>query len=532
MLISDIKRIIEQVSRDKGIDSEILVRTLEEALRSAAKKKFGSKMDIEVKFNEEMGEIEVFQFKEVVEEIDDPESQITLEEGLRLDPECEIGDSLGAKMDTTTFGRIAAQSAKQVIIQKMKDAEREAIFSAFIDRKGEIINGIVQRVDRNHIIVNLGQTEAILPGREQVPRESYRRGDRVRAFIMDVRNETHGPQIVLSRTHPEFLVNLFRTEVPEISEGIVSIMGAVREPGSRGKIAVASNDSDIDPVGACVGIKGSRVQNVVQELRGEKIDIIPWHVDPAKFVCNALAPAEISRVIIDEENRSMEVIVPDDHLSVAIGRKGQNVRLASKLTKWRLDVKSESRYSRVMKEGYESLISLPGVGISLADALYENGLYSVEEISKSSVEEIMRIRAVADEEEAEHLIQMAREYMADVAAHAETADEVEETAREDAPFAAETESAAKTPAESEEIVAEDSGEAGTTEDFARPAGEDEPDSTIQEVRKEDIDQPVGPAESELPREMVEEETAADATEATPSSESASAPVPTDEDSER
>lgn len=563
MLISDIKRVIEQVSRDKGIDSEILVRTLEEALRSAAKKKFGSKMDIDVKFNEEMGEIEVFQFKEVVEEIDDPDTQITLEEGLRLDPECEIGDSLGAKMDTTTFGRIAAQSAKQVIIQKMKDAEREAIFSAFIDRKGEIINGIVQRVDRNHIIVNLGQTEAILPGREQVPRETYRRGDRVRAFIMDVRNETHGPQIVLSRTHPEFLVNLFRTEVPEISEGIVSIMGAVREPGSRGKIAVASNDSDIDPVGACVGIKGSRVQNVVQELRGEKIDIIPWHVDPAKFVCNALAPAEISRVIIDEENRSMEVIVPDDHLSVAIGRKGQNVRLASKLTKWRLDVKSESRYSKVMKEGYESLISLPGVGISLADALYENGLYSVEEISKSSVEEIMRIRAVADEEEAESLILMAREYMAEMAAQTEAA-EKEAAATPEAEAAAEAEegvadaSADSNPSamppvsdvpgepekagemdEQDEFHAREKTEKTETAeteafgDAAEPAAEsaEEDAEVIREVREAEMDQPVGPAESELPREILKEEAASSSSEAVPSSEPAPSRPPTDENAQ-
>ena len=411
MLISDIKRVIEQVSRDKGIDSDVLIRTLEEALKSAAKKKFGNKIDIEVKYNEDSGELEVFQFREVVEEVIDPDIEINLEAGLQLDPECEIGDWLGSKMDTESFGRIAAQSAKQVIIQKIKDAERDAIYANFINRKGEIINGIVQRIDRGQIIVNLGQTEAVLPAREQVPREVYRRGDRIRAYIMDVRNDGHGSQIILSRTHPDFLVSLFKTEVPEISEGIVSIMGAAREPGTRGKIAVSSNDSDIDPIGACVGMKGSRVQNVVQELRGEKIDIISWHVDPAKFVCNALAPAEISRVIIDEENRSMEVIVPDEFLSVAIGKKGQNVRLASKLTKWRLDVKSESRYSKAMKDGYNSLISLPGVGISLADALYENGFFSAEEIGKSSVDDLlMRVRIIS-EEEARNLIEAARAYV-------------------------------------------------------------------------------------------------------------------------
>lgn len=411
MLITDIKRVVEQISRDKGIDRAVLIKALQEALGSAARKKLGGKVEIEVQYNEENGELEVFQFKDVAEVVTEPDLQISLEEGRKLDPECEVGDSLGTKMDTSTFGRIAAQSAKQVIIQKMKDAERDAIYSSFIDRKGEIINGIVQRIDRNDIVVNLGQTEGILPYKEQVPRETYRRGDRIRAYIMDVLYETRGPQIVLSRTHPTFLVNLFKTEVPEISEGIVSIMGASREPGVRAKIAVTSNDSDIDPVGACVGMKGSRVQNVVQELKGEKIDIIPYHIDPAKFVCNALAPAEISRVIIDEENRSMEVIVPDEFLSIAIGKKGQNVRLASKLTKWRLDVISESRYSQAMQDGYDSLVALSGVGVSLADALYEKGFYSAEELSHASIEELIQIRGIAGEK-AQKLIENAKKYMA------------------------------------------------------------------------------------------------------------------------
>jgi N utilization substance protein A len=407
MFITDIKRVVEQVSRDKGIDRNVLIKALEEALRSAAKKKFGSKADIEVQYSEETGEIEVFQFKEVVDKITEPNIQITFEEGIKLDPECEIGDSLGVKMDTTTFGRIAAQSAKQVIIQKMKDAERDAVFSDFIDRKGEIINGIVQRIERGNIIVNLGHTEGILPTREQVPKETYRRGDRIRAYILDVLHDTRGPQVILSRTHPNFIINLFKTEVPEISEGIVNIMGASREPGSRSKISVSSNDSDIDPVGACVGMKGSRVQNVVQELRGEKIDIIPWHADSAKFVCNALAPAQISRVIIDEENRSMEVIVPDEFLSVAIGKRGQNVRLASKLAGWHLDVKSESRYSQTMKDGYDSLVDLPGIGISLADALYEKGFFSAEELSRATVEDLIQIRGIG-EEKAVKLIEAAK----------------------------------------------------------------------------------------------------------------------------
>ena len=413
MLITDIKRVIEQVSRDKGIDREILIRALEEALKSAARKKFGSRIDIEVQFNENAGEFEVFQFKEVVETVTDEDLQITMENGYQLDPECEVGDSLGTKLDTTTFGRIAAQSAKQVIIQKMKDAERDTIYAGYIDRKGEIINGIVQRFDRRDIIVNLGQTEGVLPYREQVPKETYRRGDRIRAYILDVLYESRGPQIILSRTHPNFLVSLFKTEVPEITEGIVKIMGASREPGIRAKIAVSTSDSDIDPVGACVGMKGSRVQNVVQELRGEKIDIIPWHVDPAKFVCNALAPAEITRVIIDEENKSMEVIVPNDSLSIAIGKKGQNVRLASKLTEWHLDVISEDRYSQAMSDGYESLTQLPDVEKALADALYDKGFISAEELSQATVEDLIQTNGI-DEEKASTLIEDAKKYMADI----------------------------------------------------------------------------------------------------------------------
>ncbi|HMA84080.1 MAG TPA: transcription termination factor NusA, partial [Desulfosalsimonadaceae bacterium] len=388
MLITDMKRVIEQVSRDKGIEFNVLVKTLEEALRSAAKKKFGNKIDIEIQYNEESGELEVFQFKEVVNEVTDPDFQIELEEALELDPECEIGDDLGTKMDTTTFGRIAAQSAKQVIIQKLKMAERNAVFNNFIDREGENINGIVQRVSRNEIIINLGQAEAVLPKREQIPGEVYRRGDRIRAYILKVHEESRGPQIVLSRTHPGFLINLFKTEVPEISEGIVNIISAARDAGSRGKIAVSTNDPDIDPVGACVGIKGNRVQSVVQELKGEKIDIIPWHMDPAKFVCNALAPADISRVIIDETNHSMEVVVPDDALSIAIGRQGQNVRLASKLAGWQLDVKSETRYDESMQQGYESLLNLPEMTESLANLMVDNGFFSVEDLAKATVEEI------------------------------------------------------------------------------------------------------------------------------------------------
>ncbi len=398
MLINDMKRVIEQVSRDKGIDFNVLVKTLEEALRSAVKKKFGNRIDIEIQYSEDSGELEVFQFKDVVEKVQEPDYEIELKEGRKLDPECEVGDSLGIKMDTTTFGRIAAQSAKQVIIQKLKAAERNVVYQNFINRKGEIINGIVQRVTRNEIIVNLGQAEAVLPKREQIPNETYRRGDRMRAYILKVHEESRGPQIVLSRTHPEFLMNLFKTEVPEINEGLVTIINAAREAGSRGKIAVVSNDSDIDPVGACVGVKGNRVQNVVQELKGEKIDIIPWHMDPAKYVCNALAPAEISRVIIDEGNHAMEVVVPDDFLSIAIGKQGQNVRLASKLTGWHLDVQSETRYNESVQSGFDSLLKLPEMEESLAKRLFEAGYFSIEDLSKARIEDLISDFQVSDDD--------------------------------------------------------------------------------------------------------------------------------------
>ncbi|RJP93436.1 MAG: transcription termination/antitermination protein NusA [Desulfobacteraceae bacterium] len=408
MLITDMKRVIEQVSRDKGIEFNVLVKALEEALRSAAKKKFGNKIDIEIQYNDTTGELEVFQFKEVVEDVTDSAFQITMEEGRKLDPECEVGDSLGTKMDTTTFGRIAAQSAKQVIIQKLKIAERNAVYTSFIERQGEIINGIIQRVTRNEMIINLGQSEAVLPKREQIPGETYRRGDRIRAYIVKVLEESRGPQVVLSRTHPAFLINLFKTEVPEISEGIVKIIGAAREAGSRGKIAVSSTDPDIDPIGACVGIKGNRVQSVVQELKGEKIDIIAWHADPAKFVCNALAPAQVSRVIIDEVNHSMEVVVPDDAQSIAIGKGGQNVRLASKLAGWHIDVKSVTDYDNSIKRGFDSLMEVPGMNKILADDLFKEGFFSAEDLAKASVEDLVEVSQLSNEE-ASRLIESARD---------------------------------------------------------------------------------------------------------------------------
>lgn len=407
----DLRRIIEQVSREKGVERNVLISALEEAVKAAARKKFGPDYDLEVTFNEEAGEIEVFEFKEVVENVTNEHLQVSLDDAREIDSECELGDSLGIKMDTDSFGRIAAQSAKQVIMQRLKEAERDIVYDDFKDRRGEIINGIVQRFDRGSIIVNLGRTEAELPPKEQISKETYKQGDRIRAYVLDVRQYSRGPQIILSRTHPNFVAALFENEVPEISEGIVQIMQVAREPGSRAKIAVGSRDSDVDPVGACVGMKGTRVQAVVQELRGEKTDIVPWNPDPAKFICNALAPAEIVRVIVDESGHAMEVVVPDDQLSLAIGKRGQNVRLASRLTGWKLDVVGETSYNQALKEGYKSLLDLQGVGEKRASDLYAEGFMSADDLARATPEDLTALKGMS-EERAKKLIEEAISYTA------------------------------------------------------------------------------------------------------------------------
>ncbi len=407
---SELKRIIDQICREKGVDRGILIKGLEEAVQAAARKKYGMEYDLEVNYNEEIGEVEAFEFKEVVEVVMNEHLQVSLEEARELDPESEVGDSLGMKMDTDSFGRIAAQSAKQVIMQRLKDAERDMVYGDFKDRRGEVINGIVQRFERGSIIVNLGRAEGELSHREQIPRETYKQGDRIRAYILDIKQFSRGPQIILSRTHPNLLAILFENEVPEITEGIVQIMQVAREPGARAKIAVTSKDPDVDPVGACVGMKGRRVQAVVQELRGEKIDIVPWDPDAAKFICNALAPAEITRVIVDEDNHSMEVVVQDDQLSLAIGKRGQNVRLASRLTGWRLDVVGETKYNEVLKDGYKSLMELNGVGEKLATQLYEIDLKSARDLSSATVNDLENISDLS-EEDARELIRNAEQFV-------------------------------------------------------------------------------------------------------------------------
>lgn len=409
----DLNRVIEQVSKEKGIDKTILISALENAMVSAAKKTFGHQRKIEAQYNPELGEVELFEAKLVVEAVTDPAVEITLQEARKnLDPDAEVGDELLSKLDTSSFGRIAAQAAKQNIVQRVRDAEREIIYNEFKGREGQLVNGIVQRFEKKNIIVNLGRTDAILPEKEQVPRERYRQGDRIRAYIVSVEMTSRGPQIVLSRTHPGMLIKLFEQEVPEIYEAIVEVKGAAREPGGRAKIAVISNDQDVDPVGACVGMKGTRVQAVVQELRGEKIDIVHWTADQAEYVCRALAPAKVSKIIIDDEEHNMEVIVPDDQLSLAIGRKGQNVRLAARLTGWRIDVRGESEADEETRRARISLGAIPGVNDMVAELLYQSGFKSAEELAEADLETILEIDGIGPEK-AEVIYKSSREYVAE-----------------------------------------------------------------------------------------------------------------------
>ncbi|MFO0724821.1 MAG: transcription termination factor NusA [Myxococcota bacterium] len=375
--------ILERVSKDKGIGKKILVEALEAAMLTAARKVYGMEKDIEAHFNENSGDCEIFEFRTVSDKVENTATEISVEDAARLDEQAQPGDSLGIKLETKDMGRIAAQTAKQVIIQRVREAERENIYNEYADRKGELVTGVVRRFERGNLIVDLGRAEAVLPMREQCPRESYRVNDRIQAFVIDVNKQARGSQIVLSRTSPGLLIKLFEMEVPEIYEGIVKIEAAAREPGARSKVAVSSSDRDVDPVGACVGMKGSRVQAVVQELRGEKVDIVPYDEDPARFVCNALAPAEVSRVLIDDANHGMEIIVPDDQLSLAIGRRGQNVRLASQLSGWKLDIISESKIKEVKDRAFKSLGRLAGVNDIHMQTLYNYGIRCAEDILKA-----------------------------------------------------------------------------------------------------------------------------------------------------
>ena len=410
-MFPELKRLIEQMGKDKGIEKEVIIEALESAILTAARKKLGAKVELESKYNEEAGELEVFQFKTVVEKVVDPETQISLEQAKsELDEEAEPGDSLGMKVDAASFGRIAVQTAKQIIIQKVKDAERDKIYDEYKDKKSQIASGFVQRFEGGSIIVNLGRAEAVIPPSEQVHRETYKRGDRIRAYIVDVKKISKGPQIVLSRTHPGFLRALFEIEVPEISEGFIEIVNVAREPGNRSKISVRTLDKDIDPVGACVGMRGSRVQSVVQELKGEKIDIVPFSEDSVKYICSALSPAKVSKVFMYEDERSMEVIVPDDQLSLAIGKSGQNVRLAVRLTGWKIDVKNESMLQKQSEEGPKALMKIPDLDEASAELLFKEGYKSVSALSSADPEALKAIEGL-DAEKAQGIIERAAQVM-------------------------------------------------------------------------------------------------------------------------
>ncbi len=398
MIGMNLKREIDQIAKDKGIESGEITGALEEAMRQAARKRFGQDKEIEARYNDEIGEVELFEFREVVEAITDRDTQILIDEARRdYDPEVEVGDEIGVKLDTSDFGRILAQAAKQVIIQRIRDAERDNTFDEYRDRQGEVVNGIVRRFEKGAIIVDLGRAEAVIPPKEQVPRESYRPGDRIRAYVVEVNKVAKGPQIVLSRASIDFLVKLFEQEVPEMYEKIVSIESAAREPGGRSKIAVVSRDSDVDPVGACVGMKGSRVQAVVQELRGERIDIVPWSPDTARYVCSALSPAQVSKVIIDEQQNSMDVIVPDDQLSLAIGRRGQNVRLAVQLTGWKIDIKSETKMREIAQWLSRAVSVVEGCGDPEAELLLQQGITSLEDLAECATEVLTALPGIDDE---------------------------------------------------------------------------------------------------------------------------------------
>jgi N utilization substance protein A len=406
MNASELSRVIETVGKDRGIKKEIIISALEQAMLSAAQKKYGPNAVLEAHYNNETGEIDLFLFKKVVEsepEMLEESEEINLDEARKLDPEAVVGDELGIKVEGVDFGRIDAQTAKQVIFQKVRDAEREIVFNEYIHRKGEIITGIARRVERGNLVIDLGKTDALLPRNEIIPGEVFKPGDRVQAYLGDVAMSTRGPQLYLSRTSPKYLMKLFEVEVPEIRENIVEIKLCAREPGARSKIAVVSNDRDVDPVGACVGMKGIRVQNVIQELKGEKIDIIPWSDNPVMFVRSALAPAEISSIRVDERNRTMEIMVEDNQLSLAIGRKGQNVRLAAQLTGWRLDIISKSKLQKRTAEAIFNLQHIEGVNETIAQGIYQAGYLNVRSVAEAAIENLQKIPGYESQESAEKL---------------------------------------------------------------------------------------------------------------------------------
>lgn len=453
-------RVLEQISKEKGIPKEVLVDAIEQAFLSAARKKWGHLGELEAHYNEESGEIELFQFKTIVEKVEDENTQMTVEEGNKLDPEAQVGDSIGVKMDPSVFGRIAAQTAKQVIIQKVRDAERNIVYEEFKDRAGELVTGIIRRFEKGDAIIDLGRTEAVLLKSEQVPSEQYRIGERVQAYFLSVNKPGKGPQLILSRKDPRLVKSLFEMEVPEIADGIVEVKSLAREPGFRCKIAVSSKDSDVDPIGACVGMKGSRVQSIVQELKGEKIDIVQWDQDPARFVCNAIAPAEVVKVIVKERERSMEVIVPDDQLSLAIGKRGQNVRLAAELCGWNIDILSETKIEELTRRHKLALKRMLDIDDDTAFVFYNHGYRGIEEIQGTELKDFIEVPSIP-KAKLEEIYKLAHEL---VASGKTTAQVVAEIAAEEAIVKAREEAAAAAVAATETAIAEEAAATGEESD--------------------------------------------------------------------
>ena len=408
MNFSEIGKVIELLGKDRGIKREIVVGAIEQAFLVTARKKFGIQGEYEARYNEDDGEIEIFQYKNVVDAVKDPIVEIDFNAAKELDVDCELGDQLGIKIEDPKFSRVDIQTAKQIIFQKVRDAEREILFSDFKHREGELVTGLVRRYERGNVILDLGKADAVLARREIIYGETFKPGDRVQAYLSEVVMTNRGPEIRCSRTSPMFLVKLFETEVPEIQDGTIEIKAAAREPGHRAKIAVYTVDRDIDPVGACVGMKGSRVQNIVNELQGEKIDIVKWHDDVEVFVRNALAPSEITSINLNAEDHILDVIVEEDQLSLAIGRRGQNVRLAAMLTGWKVNIISKSKLQEKVKLAVENLLQLEKVTEAFAQVLVQSGVMSVIDLSASEAEEVQRILSV-ELEEAQTLIAAASE---------------------------------------------------------------------------------------------------------------------------
>jgi N utilization substance protein A len=410
----ELLQIADAVAREKSIDRSIVIEAMEDAIQKAARSRYGMDTDVRAEINGKTGEIKLQRLLKVVDAVEEPATDISVEEARARNPAAQVGDYISEPLPPMDFGRIAAQSAKQVIVQKVREAERDRQYEEYKDRIGEIVNGQVKRVEYGNVVVDLGRGEAIVRRDELIPRETFRYGDRVRAYVYDVRREQRGPQIFLSRTHPQFMAKLFAQEVPEIYDGIIEVKSVARDPGSRAKIAVISRDSSIDPVGACVGMRGSRVQAVVNELQGEKIDIIPWNPDPATFIVNALQPAEVAKVVLDEDAQRIEVVVPDEQLSLAIGRRGQNVRLASQLTGWDIDILTEQeeseRRQKEFQDRSELFIEALDVDEMVGQLLASEGFASIEEIAFVEPDEIASIEGF-DEETAGELQMRAREYI-------------------------------------------------------------------------------------------------------------------------